>query len=289
MEPQQKITTATAIASGIAVLLAAGLGYGAYQYSSLNKEYVSASSSVQALSEELARVQTEKEDLHDELRFQERRVDELQERIEEVTGTVGALEKLSKMDPELLQKYSKVFFLNEHYAPQKLTNIDSDFVYEKGVKLQILRDVRPFLEDMLEDAEDDGVTLLVRSAYRSFGTQAALKTGYTVTYGSGANVFSADQGYSEHQLGTTVDLTTPELAGGLNGFETTPEYKWLLDNAYRYGFVLSYPQGNAYYQFEPWHWRFVGRDLARTLHRKDMYFYDMEQREIDKYLLEMFD
>lgn len=289
MEPQQKITTATAIASGIAVLLAAGLGYGAYQYSSLNKEYVSASSSVQALSEELARVQTEKEDLHDELRFQERRVDELQERIEEVTGTVGALEKLSKMDPELLQKYSKVFFLNEHYAPQKLTNIDSDFVYEKGVKLQILRDVRPFLEDMLEDAEDDGVVLLIRSAYRSFGTQAALKTGYTVTYGSGANAFSADQGYSEHQLGTTVDFTAPSLNGALDGFEATSEYKWLLDNAYRYGFVLSYPQGNAYYQFEPWHWRFVGRDLARTLHRKDMHFYDMEQREIDKYLLEMFD
>jgi D-alanyl-D-alanine carboxypeptidase len=289
MEQRQNVPTIKVAVSSIVVILVVVLGYGSYKYFQLNKQFVSASSTVLKLSDELARTEAEKEDLRDELRFQERRVDELQELVEEVTGTVGELEKLSQMDTELLQKYSKVFFLNEHYIPKKLANINSDFVYDKNAKLQILKEVRPFLEDMIEDAKDEGVDLYVKSAYRSFGTQASLKSGYTLTYGSGANAFSADQGYSEHQLGTTVDFTTKGLGGVLDGFEKTPEYKWLLKNGYRYGFIMSYPEGNAYYQYEPWHWRFVGRDLARFLHRKNKYFYDVEQRVIDEYLLEMFD
>ncbi len=63
----------------------------------------------------------------------------------------------------------------------------------------------------------------------------------------------------------------------------------MLDNAHRYGFILSYPEGNEFYIFEPWHWRFVGEDLARDLDRADAHFYDWEQREIDKYLLTIFD
>ena len=289
MEQRQNVPTIKVAVSSIVVILVVVLGYGSYKYFQLNKQFVSASSTVLKLSDELARTEAEKEDLRDELRFQERRVDELQELVEEVTGTVGELEKLSQMDTELLQKYSKVFFLNEHYIPKKLANINSDFVYDKNAKLQILKEVRPFLEDMIEDAKDEGVDLYVKSAYRSFGTQASLKSGYTLTYGSGANAFSADQGYSEHQLGTTVDFTTKGLGGVLDGFEKTQEYKWLLKNGYRYGFIMSYPEGNAYYQYEPWHWRFVGRDLARFLHRKNKYFYDVEQRVIDEYLLEMFD
>jgi D-alanyl-D-alanine carboxypeptidase len=86
-----------------------------------------------------------------------------------------------------------------------------------------------------------------------------LKSQYRVTYGAGtANSFSADQGYSEHQLGTTVDFTTPKVGGTLTGFDKTDSYKWLQNNAYKYGFILSYPSSNGYYIFEPWHWRFVG-------------------------------
>src|SRR5690606_18737682 len=108
-------------------------------------------------------------------------------------------------------------------------------------------------------------------------------------YGSGANAFSADQGFSEHQLGTTVDFTTTGLGGGLQGFGNTPAYQWLVQNAYKYGFVLSYPEDNAYYVFEPWHWRYVGEDLAEDLHDDDQHFYDLPQREIDQYLLHIFD
>jgi D-alanyl-D-alanine carboxypeptidase len=111
-----------------------------------------------------------------------------------------------------------------------------------------------------------------------------------VTYGAGtANQFSADQGYSEHQLGTTVDFTTSSVGATFSGFEDTESYRWLRDEAHRYGFVLSYPPNNSYYQFEPWHWRFVGVDLAQDLHQDDTYFYDLDQREINEYLITLFD
>jgi D-alanyl-D-alanine carboxypeptidase len=214
----------------------------------------------------------------------------LQEQLGDISGTVSTLEKLSKTDPELLQKYSKVFFLNEHYAPERLVAIDEQFVYDEDQTERIHALVWPHLEDLLEEAEDDNIELYVKSAFRSYNEQGALKGSYTVTYGVGtANQFSADQGYSEHQLGTTVDFITTGLNGQLTGFEKTKAYEWLRENAHDYGFVLSYPPNNQYYLFEPWHWRFVGEDLARRLERRDEFFYDLDQREIDNYLVDLFD
>ena len=242
------------------------------------------------LEDELSDAEDENHDLRDALEEEQDRLRDLGEKVEEATDTISDLEKLSQLDEELLKKYSKVSFLNENYIPERLSDIGSKYLYDKSRDMQILKYVERFLEDMIEDADDDGVTLLVRSAYRSFGTQAAVKTGYVVTYGAGtANTFSAEQGFSEHQLGTTVDFTTEDMNGGLTvAFENTEAFEWLEDNAHKYGFVLSYPKGNAYYQYEPWHWRFVGRDLARYLDKKNKYFYDLDQREIDEYLLDIF-
>ncbi len=221
---------------------------------------------------------------------EQRRNNSLEDKLSGITDTVENLEKLSATDKELLKKYSKVYFLNEHYVPISLTDIDQAFVSEKGKNFKIHSDVWPHLEELLEDAQKDKLDLQVLSAYRSFATQSSLKSSYTFTYGAGtANKFSADQGYSEHQLGTTVDFTTTQLAGALEGFDKTPEYKWLLENAHNYGFILSYPAGNAYYKFEPWHWRFVGVDLARKAYKDEMNFYDMDQRVIDSYLGKIFD
>ncbi len=212
-----------------------------------------------------------------------------EDQIDDITGTVGKLDKLSKMDPELLQKYSKVYFLNEHYMPGKVVEIPNEFTFKKDEPEYIHTQVASRLKNLLNDAKDDGINLRVVSAYRSFDEQKSLKGAYTTIYGSGANTFSADQGYSEHQLGTTLDFTTEETNGALTGFENTTAYTWLLKNAHTYGFVLSYPKENSYYVFEPWHWRFVGKDLAQDLHREGKFFYDLDQREIDTYLIKLFD
>ncbi|MFH1608995.1 MAG: M15 family metallopeptidase, partial [Patescibacteria group bacterium] len=199
------------------------------------------------------------------------------------------LEKLSKMDPELLKKYSKVYFLNEHYMPVSLSYIGVGSKSTQSSNIQIHSDVLPYLEKLISAGNLDNMGIRAQSAYRSFGKQSEIKSKALITYGIGANKFSADQGYSEHQLGTAIDFTTIKTAGVLDGFEKTPEYKWLLENAYKYGFVISYPVGNSYYEFEPWHWRFVGVELATKLHQDNKNFYDLDQRIIDSYLVKLFD
>ncbi len=214
----------------------------------------------------------------------------VQDQVGAIGGVVTDLKKLSDTDPQLLAKYSKIFFLNENYAPARLVEIPPNYKYLENRDLQIIPQVLPYLENMLDAAKADNVPIYVDSAYRSFGTQATLKSQYTVVYGAGtANQFSADQGYSEHQLGTAVDLITTGTSGMLTGFDKRPAYAWLEANAYRYGFILSYPKNNSYYIFEPWHWRFVGVKLATDLHNSNTYFYEMDQRTIDTYLSSFFD
>jgi D-alanyl-D-alanine carboxypeptidase len=213
----------------------------------------------------------------------------LQGAVSGISGVVNTLEKLRKLDPELLEKYSKVYFLSENYIPAQLSIIDTQYLYNQAKPEQFYSQALPFLQRMLEAAKGENITLKIVSAYRSFEQQAAVKSGYKITYGSGANKFSADQGYSEHQLGTTCDFTTPETKAVFSKFEGTPAYKWLQENAYKFGFELSYPKNNSFYQFEPWHWRFVGVALATKLHDENKYFYELTQREIDPYLISIFD
>lgn len=211
-------------------------------------------------------------------------------RVGNISGTLNTLQKLSETDPELLKKYSKAYFLNENYVPRRLESIPLAYQYSEHKQLLIHTDVLPFLTLMINSASSTGTRLYVYSAYRSFAEQKALKNSYSVTYGAGtANSFSADQGYSEHQLGTTVDVITPGLGGELDGFDKTAAFQWMINNAYRFGFVMSYPKGNSYYIYEPWHWRFVGIKLATELHNQNKNFYDLDQRTIDGYLVSIFD
>ncbi len=253
------------------------------------EEQALASSTIAELSNRLSLTAEELDDIEDDYRKEKNKNDDFEDQIKKISGTVGVLDKLSKTDKELLQKYSKVYFLNEHYIPEKIVPIEPKYLYNEAVAKSIHGKVEPYLNEMIEDALEDGIKIWVVSAYRSFTEQKSLKGAYTQTYGSGANTFSADQGYSEHQLGTTVDFTTEGLGGGLNGFEGTPAYQWLLDNGSKYGFTLSYPKGNTYYVFEPWHWRYVGEDLAKDLDKSNASFYDWEQRKIDEYLISIFD
>lgn len=266
----------------IGVLVLSGIAYGVfYTYRNLEAEKI-------ALHEELAEAREANYSLMRIIDEREATINNFQGQIETIAGTVGTLEKLSKTDEELLKKYSKVYFLNENYVPARLSEIDKLYLNKEATNIQIHTDVWPKLERLLMAARRDDISLLVASAYRSFGIQSALKNAYTVTYGSGANRFSADQGYSEHQLGTAVDFTTP--ASGLALLQPSdPAYKWLQNNAHDYGFILSYPQSNTYYKFEPWHWRYVGVDLATDLHDDDKHFYDLDQRQIDEYLIKLFD
>ena len=244
---------------------------------------------IDSIEQELAKTKTERDDFELKYSEEKNRMDVFSSQIEGIQGTVGTLEKLSQTDEELLEKYSKVYFLSENYIPRAFVKIEPKYTFDTQEDYLIYDQIWHFLQEMLIAAEDTNIHIRIVSAYRSFGTQSELKLSYKMTYGSGANRFSADQGYSEHQLGTTIDFTTEEIGASFSIFDKTTAYQWLLENAYKYGFILSYPEGNQYYQFEPWHWRFVGRGLAEKLHQEGKNFYDLDQREIDQYLISFFD
>ncbi len=274
-------------------MLVAVIGGGAYLVYWGLGEFASAKETARAriaeLESDLARTTEENEKLSRDLIAEQAKMADFSAQIEDITGEVGILDRLQKTDKELLQKYSRTYFLNEHYRPSRIEEIPEEYRFPPKEQEYFHKQAWPFLEQLLESAKDDGVILQVASGYRSFDDQKDVKATYLTTYGTASNTFSADQGYSEHQLGTALDFTTPALKGALDGFEKTEAYTWLTENAYRYGFVLSYPKGNTYYQFEPWHWRFVGRSLAKELHHDGKYFYDLDQRDIDEHLVDLFE
>jgi D-alanyl-D-alanine carboxypeptidase len=257
--------------------------------SGLEAELTTARVAITERDEQLRKLAEDLEEAKDDLRDAEREIEDFEDEYRATINSVRDLNKLAQIDEELLQQYSRVYFLSENYVPSRLVQIDQKWVDETKADEYFLAQAWPFLQDLLEDAERDDVDLRILSAYRSFDEQAQLKGQYLRTYGEGSNTFSADQGYSEHQLGTAIDFSTPETAGQLTGFGETEAYEWLLDNAYKHGFILSYPEGNSFYVYEPWHWRFVGEDLARDLRRDDRTFYEVPQRELDTYRLELFD
>jgi zinc D-Ala-D-Ala carboxypeptidase len=106
-------------------------------------------------------------------------------------------------------------------------------------------------------AAEDGVTLVVVSAFRSVERQveiirAKLRAGRPIDEILKVLAFP---GFSEHHTGRAVDVSTPGCKPATAEFESTPAFRWLTANAGGYGFRLSYPPGNAFgYQYEPWHW-----------------------------------
>ena len=111
-----------------------------------------------------------------------------------------------------------------------------------------------------------GASLSVVSPYRSYTSQVSVYAGWVKRLGKAqADRQSARPGHSEHQTGLAVDINTAVA----QSFATTPAGKWLAANSWRYGFILRYPDGKepvTGYEFEPWHFRYVGVALATEMH-----------------------
>ena len=289
----QSLSPGSIAATLVALCLLGGAGYGfRYLYTSLHTTEATLALSRSQLASTTAALtlsEAEKGSLTEALLNERAQNATYETELGVVTTKVGNLTKLAKTDKELLQKYSKVYFLNENYVPLSLATITPEDTLTPTRTYSIHTDILPFLEQMIGDAKAAGAPMLVLSSYRSFSDQAKLKSTYKISYGRGANRFSADQGYSEHQLGTAVDLTTATLRTTSTIFASTEAGKWISQNAYKYGFILSYPKNNSYYQYEPWHYRFIGVLLATYIHNQGTTFYALDQRYIDTYLVDLFD
>lgn len=164
-----------------------------------------------------------------------------------------------------------VFALPAAWAPADLVPArQAGFDDDRSVRAVIVPDLRA----LREAAEADGVSLALRSAFRSHAYQATTFAYWVDRNGEAAALAtSARQGHSEHQLGTAVDLGS--LGGpapwDVDDWAVTPEGAWMQRNGWRFGFVASYPRGAAElscYAYEPWHWRWIGREVAAVVHAR---------------------
>ena len=167
-------------------------------------------------------------------------------------------------------------FANPRYQPSDLHLVSVPTLPGRGQDERSLRAVlMPDLERLVAAARAAGVTLRVGSGYRSYTTQASLFASYARRHGEAeASRFSSRPGHSEHQSGLAVDFAGADQTCWVDDcFEGTAAGKWLAAHAHEYGFILRYPKGKepiTGYQYEPWHFRYVGRELAGALHQSGL-------------------
>lgn len=169
----------------------------------------------------------------------------------------------------LTNKFHK---LSSDYEPNDLVLISNVYSYGENQKLR--RDAYDAFISMFKDAKKEDVTLIINSSYRSYADQEETYTKYNTWYGEEeTNKLAAKPGFSEHQTGLAVDIQT--YNSNRKNFEETTAFKWLQDNAYKYGFILRYPKNKEYltgYDYESWHYRYVGIDIAKEIHDLDITF-----------------
>jgi LAS superfamily LD-carboxypeptidase LdcB len=178
--------------------------------------------------------------------------------------------KVDKQD-DLLVLVNKYNSLNSDYVPSDLEAIGTK--YNKGWNNKMRHEAKVAFEEMCEGALKDGITIYSGSAYRSYSYQKTLYNNYVASNGfKKAETFSARAGYSEHQTGLATDVMN---AKGNYISKDDKEYTWLNNNSYKYGFILRYPEGKediTGYMFEEWHFRFLGKEVAKEVYDSKLTF-----------------
>ncbi len=175
---------------------------------------------------------------------------------------------ISKKELMLVNKFN---YLDENYAPDDIVKVSMQFAYGDN---EIKKEVYEKFRSMYNDAKKEGLYLIITSSYRDYNFQKELWDSYANQKGDEwADSVSARAGYSEHQTGYTLDIVT--YNANMSSFEKTDEFKWLQDNAYKYGFILRYPKNKediTGYSYESWHYRYVGKDVATKIKKLGITF-----------------
>ena len=175
---------------------------------------------------------------------------------------------VSKKELMLVNKFN---YLDENYAPDDIVKVSMQFAYGDN---EIKKEVYEKFRSMYNDAKKEGLYLIITSSYRDYNFQKELWDSYANQKGDEwADSVSARAGYSEHQTGYTLDIVT--YNANMSSFEKTDEFKWLQNNAYKYGFILRYPKDKediTGYSYESWHYRYVGKDVATKIKKLGITF-----------------
>ncbi len=183
---------------------------------------------------------------------------------------------ISTPDPHsttvLVNKYYKV---ESDYVPKNLKNINSS--YSTGT-VQMTEEAANAFNKLAEEAKQEGYTILAMSTYRSYSRQKTIYNNYLNNEnGNVAKVdtYSARAGHSEHHTGLAVDVKNNTKA--YTKFGETKEFTWMKENAHKYGFILRYTAENQFitgYKNEPWHYRYVGVEIATQMKNENISSYE---------------
>ncbi|MBH5319813.1 M15 family metallopeptidase [Paenibacillus sp. GSMTC-2017] len=182
-------------------------------------------------------------------------------------GVVGVVAEPENVTA-LVNPFNK---LPDDYTPADLVYPDVRFIFSEKIEKRMMRkEAAEALEKLFSGSEEDGIYLAGVSAYRSHATQVKLFDRYVKRDGyEKARTYSALPGTSEHETGLAVDVTSSDgKCAAADCFGDTKESDWLKKNAANYGFIIRYPEGKdkiTGYQYEPWHLRYVGTDIAAEL------------------------
>ena len=170
----------------------------------------------------------------------------------------------------LLTLVKKGFYLPEDYEPEL---VDPEIpVAPDCQNPKMTKETSDALTKMYKAAKQEGLELVVNSAYRSYQTQVETMADFVARYNTQyANEYVAQPGASEHQTGLGVDLTSQSVVEGKRiTFGDTEEYRWVIKNCARFGFIIRFEDGTdgiTGIAHEPWHLRYVGEDVAKEIQK----------------------
>jgi len=175
---------------------------------------------------------------------------------------------------DLLVLVNKEYKLPSSYAPTDLV-LASDSGIRLGGSYYLRNILINDLTNLINASKADSIDLSIVSAYRSYDTQITTYNYWVRINGEEeADKISARAGHSQHQLGTVIDFSSNEVTDKLGvQFRYTKASTWLAANAWRYGFVISYPNGyesTTGYSYESWHYRYIGVTNAQEMHDSGM-------------------
>lgn len=176
----------------------------------------------------------------------------------------------------IVNKYN---YVPKDYVPKDLVDVNN---YNRG-NVTLNKEARDAFYNMAHDLEKENLHIRIISGYRSIKYQEDLYNSYLKNNSQEkVDTYSARSGFSEHHTGLAIDVDNGKV--DFNHFQITEEFKWLQANAYKYGFILRYPYGKEKitgYTYEPWHYRYVGKDIAKYIYDNDITFEEYYYEFID--------
>lgn len=162
-------------------------------------------------------------------------------------------------------------YVNRSYEPKDLVEMEDDYSNNYYGKNKLRKEAYEHFKELVDDAKKAGFTIFADNTYRDYDEQNIIFNNYAYEHTEEEiSKYAAKAGYSEHELGTAIDVSNGWLIE-----EGDPEYEWIDKNAYRYGFIIRYKSKNEFitnYAQEGWHIRYVGKEAADIIHKKNITF-----------------